>query len=154
MAEECNIRGVDECDSECSSLPGLDGPVAQLKRRTGSSRKSKRSQFSDASGPGPRQYRQDDTIPEVIDELQGDDMPYTAQMARKNKNPAKKGEAMWKAASALANNDLGQGNMDLINGMSVRDAIMHIAQYREEKAVDPKKADKDKEFMWIDCKYS
>ena len=54
------------------------------------------------------------------------------------------------------NNDINSvQNQDLINGMSVRDAIMHIAEYRAEKERDPKAAtDAKKEFMWIECKYS
>jgi len=73
----------------------------------------------------------------------------------KKKSQAKKGDPNRNYNSSMGvNNDINNvQNMDLINGMSVRDAIMHIANYRDEKERDPKAAT-DAKFMWIECKYS
>ena len=51
------------------------------------------------------------------------------------------------------NRDISYDNQDMINGTSVRDAIMKLVAHRQKQAEDPKSESKT-DAMWIDCKFS
>jgi len=74
-------------------------------------------------------------IPEVIDELDGE---YRTALPKK-KSPIKKGD---RYNSSMGVNNDGLSSSDMINGMSVRDAIMSLMRFREAQDTEPNKENK------------